>query len=138
MLYWYWNSLISIIISCFIYEVLVNLSLSYLLFFELQALFSNKNIKLKYFETNAKLNNRSTKIIYFSISQKISRILYNETASGFLFENWIPVQSKIVIIEIYSLSQSLLFMYYNNIIWEKGSQKYILFNNTNYYNIALD
>ena len=83
---------------------------------------------------------------YFSMDKKISRILYNETAPGYLFENWTPVQSKIDIIEISCLSPALLYMYFiddqainiNNIILEKGSQKYIFLNNTNYYNIALD
>ena len=82
---------------------------------------------------------------YFSMDQKISRILYNETAPGYIFENWTPIKSQIDIIEISCLSPTLLYMYFiddqainiNDIILEKGSQKYIFLNNTNNYNIKL-
>ena len=82
---------------------------------------------------------------YFSMDQKISKILYNETAPGYIFENWTPIKSQIDIIEISCLSPTLLYMYFiddqainiNNIILEKGSQNYIFLNNTNYYNIKL-
>ena len=83
---------------------------------------------------------------YFSIDQKISSILYNDDAPGYFFENWTPIQSKIDIIEVTCQSPSLSYMYFidnqainiNNIILEKGLQKYIFINNTNYYNINLD
>ena len=83
---------------------------------------------------------------YFSMDQKISSILYNETAPGYTFDNWTPVRSMIDIIEISCLSPALLYMNFiddqainiNNIILEKGSQNYIFLNNTNYYKISLD
>ena len=83
---------------------------------------------------------------YFSMDQKISNILYNETAPGYIFDNWTPINGQIDIIEISCLSPALLYMYsiddkainINNIILEKGSQKYIFLNNTNYYDIKLD
>ena len=83
---------------------------------------------------------------YFNINQKISRILFNETAPGYILENWAPIKSRIDIIEISCLSPTLFYMYFiddqainiNNIILEKGSQNYIYLNNTNYYDISLD
>ena len=83
---------------------------------------------------------------YFSMDKKISRILYNDTAPGYFFDNWTPINSRIDIIEISCLSPALLYMNFiddqainiNNIILEKGSQNYIFLNNTNSYNIILD
>ena len=83
---------------------------------------------------------------YFNMNQKISRILFNETAPGYILENWAPIKSRIDIIEISCLSPTLFYMYFiddqainiNNIILEKGSQNYIYLNNTNYYDISLD
>ena len=83
---------------------------------------------------------------YFNMDTKISTILYNETAPGYIFDNWTPIKGQIDIIEISCLSPALLYMYsiddqainINNIILEKGSQKYIFLNNTNYYDIKLD
>ena len=103
-----------------------------------------------YYSTNILFNEIvygkiKAKYKYFSIDQKISRILYNESAPGYLFENWTPIKSQIDIIEISCLSPTLLYMYFiddqainiNDIILEKGSQKYIFLNNTNSYNIKL-
>ena len=104
-----------------------------------------------YFSTNILFNEIvygkiKAKYKYFSMDQKISRILYNETAPGYIFENWTPIKSRIDIIEISCISPTLFYMHFiddqainiNNIILEKGSQNYIYLNNTNYYNIALD
>ena len=104
-----------------------------------------------YFSTNILFNELvygkiEAKYKYFSMDQKISKILYNDTAPGYIFDNWTPIQSKIDIIEITCLSPTLLYMYFiddqainiNNIILEKGTQKYIFLNNTNFYDITLD
>ena len=88
----------------------------------------------------------NAKYKYFTNDQKISKILYDDTALGKNFEDWIPIQGRIDIIEITCISPSLSYMYFiddkainiNNIILEKGSQNYIYLNNTNYYNIILD
>ena len=82
---------------------------------------------------------------YFNGNEKLSRIIFNDTADGYNFNGWTPIHTRIDIIEIISLSPTLLYMHFiednaikiNDIILEEGSQNYIFLNNTNFYNIAL-
>ena len=81
----------------------------------------------------------------FNNNEKISRLIYNETANGFSFSNWTPIKGRIDIIEVTCISPALVYMHFiedyainiNNIVLEKGSQKYIFLNNTNTYNLLL-
>ena len=82
---------------------------------------------------------------YFNNNEKISRLIYNETADGYTFSNWTPLNSRIDIMEITCISPALVYMYFiedraikiNDIILDKGSQNYIFLNNTNTYNLLL-
>ena len=87
----------------------------------------------------------SAKYKFFNNNDKISRLIYNETANGDLVSNWYPIRSRIDIIEITCISPALLYMHFiedqaikiNDITLEKGLQKYIFLNNTNTYNLLL-
>ena len=82
---------------------------------------------------------------FFNGNEKISRIIFNETALGYDFTKWTPIYNKIDIIEITCLSPALLYMHFiennaikiNDIIFEKGSQNYLFLNNTNTYNLLI-
>ena len=82
---------------------------------------------------------------FFNGNEKISRIIFNETALGYDFTKWTPIYNRIDIIEITCLSPALLYMHFiennaikiNDIIFEKGSQNYLFLNNTNTYNLLL-
>ena len=82
---------------------------------------------------------------FFTGNEKISRIIFNETALGYDFAKWTPIYNKIDIIEITCLSPALVYMHFiennaikiNDIIFEKGSQNYLFLNNTNTYNLLL-
>ena len=71
---------------------------------------------------------------FFNGNEKISRIIFNETALGYDFFKWTPMQNRIDIIEITCLSPALLYMHFiennvikiNDIIFEKGSQNYLI------------
>ena len=87
----------------------------------------------------------SAKYKVFDMNDKISRIIFNDTANGYNFQDWISIGNRIDIIEITCLSPALLYMHcvedkaikINDIILDKGSQNYIFLNNTNTYNLAL-
>ena len=87
----------------------------------------------------------NAKYKYFNENDKISRLIYNETAKGYNFSNWTRVYSKIDIIEITCISPALVYMHFiddqviniNNIVLEKGTQHYIYLNNINSYNLGL-
>jgi hypothetical protein len=87
----------------------------------------------------------TAKYKFFNNNEKISRLIYNETANGYFFSNWTPIRSRIDIMEITCISPALVYMHFiddqainiNNIILDKGSQNYIFLNNTNTYNLLL-
>ena len=82
---------------------------------------------------------------FFNGNEKISRLIFNETANGYTFSYLTPLHSRIDIIEVTCISPALAYMHFiddqafhiNNIILEKGSQNYIYLNNTNTYNLGL-
>ena len=86
----------------------------------------------------------NAKYKFFNENDKISRLIFNETA-GYYFSNWTRVYNRIDIIEITCISPALVYMHFiedeainiKNIILEKGSQNYIYLNNTNNYNLKL-
>ena len=87
----------------------------------------------------------SAKYKVFDMNDKISRIIFNDTANGYNFQDWISIGNRIDIIEITCLSPALVYMHcvedkaikINDIILDKGSQNYIFLNNTNTYNLML-
>ena len=87
----------------------------------------------------------SAKYKVFDMNDKISRIIFNDTANGYSFQDWISIGNRIDIIEITCLSPALIYMHciedqaikINDIILDKGSQNYIFLNNTNTYNLML-
>lgn len=81
----------------------------------------------------------------FNENEKLSRIIFNDTARGYNFDAWTAIHTRIDIIELTCLSPSLLYMHFiednavkiNDIILEKGSQHFLFLNNTNPYNFVL-
>ena len=87
----------------------------------------------------------TAKYKYFNENEKLSRIIFNDTARGYNFDTWTAIHTRIDIIELTCLSPTLLYMHFiednavkiNDIILEKGSQHFLFLNNTNTYNFAL-
>ena len=86
----------------------------------------------------------NAKYKFFNENDKISRLIFNETA-GYNFSNWTRLYNRIDIIEITCISPALVYMHFiedqamniHKIVLEKGSQNYIYLNNTNNYNLKL-
>ena len=82
---------------------------------------------------------------FFNENDKISHLIYNESARGYYFSSWTPIYRRIDIVEITCISPALVYMHFiedkaiqiNSLMIEKDSENYIFLNNSNYYNLGL-